>query len=72
MQGSKCLLAAGYENAGAELALILLDVLNETAHEFDYELKNIISDVEKTFPARSPHRIEFLKGNKYTVLDIFQ
>jgi hypothetical protein len=56
------LLAAGYENAGAELALFLLDVLNEHQTEADGELRSLISDLEKSFPPASKYRIELLKG----------
>lgn len=70
VQGSKCLLSHGYENAGAELATLLLDTLNDshshghanTIVESDAELRNLISDLEKSFAPTSKHRIELLKG----------
>ena len=76
--GSKCLLTNGYENAGAELVLLLLDVLNDsntgassaaTHHtESDSELRTLVGDLEKAFPPASRHRIELLKGCvKWTV-----
>lgn len=66
--GALCLFSAGYENAGAELAMLLLDFLNESGKEIDAELRQLIGNLEQAFPPTSPHRVEFLKGCvKWTV-----
>lgn len=63
VQGSKCLLANSYENAGAELATLFLDILNESCRDLDGDLRRLISEVELSFsPPSSSHRVEFLKG----------
>jgi hypothetical protein len=62
VEGAKCLLKNSYENAGAELAMLLLDFLEESGKEIDFSLREIISDVEQAFPPTSHHRVEFLKA----------
>jgi len=62
VQGAKCLLTNSYENAGAELASLLLDILNESAKDLDHEIRRFINDVEQSFVPASLHRVEFLKG----------
>lgn len=62
VQGAKCLLSNSYENAGAELAALLLDIMNESARDIDIELRRHINEVEQAFQPASPHRVEFLKG----------
>ena len=62
VQGAKCLLTSSYENAGAELASLLLDIFNESARDLDPELRRHINEVDQAFAPASPHRVEFLKG----------
>lgn len=68
INGSRYLLSNNYENAGGELAMLLLDILNESGKEIDHDLRILLGTLEQAFPPRSPHRVEFLKGCvKWTV-----
>eukprot|EP01039_Chlorochromonas_danica_P007950 gene7950-8770_t len=60
--GSVCLLENGYDNAGAELADIYVDLLIEVNQQMTEEIKNVILTIESKFPAKSNHRIELLKS----------
>jgi len=62
------LLTNGYENAGAELAMLVLDILNELGKEIDSDLRQLIKDLEVCYPTNTSHRVEFLKAAvKWTV-----
>ena len=60
--GSIVLLQNGYENAGAECADIFVSLLNEINQPVTDATKQTICDIDSKFPARSSHRIEFLKS----------
>jgi hypothetical protein len=60
--GSITLLENGYENAGAELAGLFVDLLIELERPVNEETKNALYTVDDKFPAKSTHRIEYLKA----------
>jgi hypothetical protein len=62
VHGAKSLLSKGYVNAGAELASLIIDMVNEAGMEINPQLRNLIFDVDNDFPPTSPHRVEFLKA----------
>lgn len=67
-EGAVVLLENGYENAGAELAAIYVDLLVEVNQVVTEDIKQAILNIESKFPAKSSHRIEFLKSCvKWTV-----
>lgn len=61
-KGAKSLLKHGYENAGAELGLLLIEFLNEVGGELTSSQVDNVLDVESTYPDSSTHRIEYLKA----------
>lgn len=60
--GSKVLLSKGYINAGAELANLVVDLINEVGMEINPQIRSLIFDMDNEFPPGSPFRIEFLKS----------
>lgn len=60
--GAVCLLENGYENAGAELANIYVDLLIEANKPVAEENKAVIFSIESKFPPKSSHRVEVLKS----------
>lgn len=60
--GTILLLENGYENAAAELADVLLELFAETHQTVNDETRGMLFPIADKFPARSPHRIEFLKA----------
>jgi hypothetical protein len=67
-EGAVVLLENGYENAGAEMAAIFVDLLVEVSQAVTEDIKQVILNIESKFPAKSTHRIEFLKSCvKWTV-----
>ena len=66
--GAKCLLENNYENAGAELADLFLDILTEYKIDLSENVKTLAMEIDDRFPKASPKRVEYLKGCvKYTV-----
>jgi hypothetical protein len=66
--GAKCLLLNNYENAGAELAEIFLDILTEFKLEVTEQIKTLAVEIDNSFPKISSKRVDYLKGCvKYTV-----
>mmetsp|Transcript_10981 Transcript_10981/g.9922 ORF Transcript_10981/g.9922 Transcript_10981/m.9922 type:complete len:296 (-) Transcript_10981:424-1311(-) len=67
-KGAKSLLSRGYTNAGAELAEVFIDCLNEKSLDLTPQLRDLIFDIDSDYPPSSPLRIEFLKGCvKYSI-----
>jgi hypothetical protein len=60
--GAVCLLRHAYVTAGAELAALLVDMIDEEGKDIDDEMRKTIYDVDESFPPKSPQQIEFLKG----------
>lgn len=60
--GAICLLEAGYENAGAELAEIYVELLIEVNKPVTDENKEVIFAIESKFPPKSNRRVELLKS----------
>jgi hypothetical protein len=60
--GAKCLLENNYENAGAELAELFVELLSESNKVMTEDIRSLIDDVDCRFPSSSPKRIEYLKG----------
>jgi hypothetical protein len=62
--GCYALLQNGYENAGAELAVLMLEQLMENSKdiETDSTLREMIYKIDAAFPPTSPKRVEYLKG----------
>lgn len=66
--GASALLENNYENAGAELATLFIDLLLEDNQQITDELRNFVFDVDSKFPEKSTHRVEFLKSSiKWTI-----
>jgi hypothetical protein len=67
-QGAKVLLQNGYLNAGTELATLMIEMLDEENKDLTPDLRNVINEVDNSFPENCAQRIEFLKGCvKWTV-----
>jgi hypothetical protein len=62
VQGAKCLFTNSYENAGAELALLLIDFLVEVGGNLTDSQVAQVLDVDSCFPSSSSHRVEYLKA----------
>lgn len=68
VQGASALLEQGYENAGAELATLFVELLVEVGgpqQQQDLQqdqLRTAIFDIDSKFPPKSSHRVEFLKS----------
>jgi len=60
--GSKVLLSKGYVNAGAELANVVVDMINEVGMEINPQVRGMIFEIDNEFPPGNPFRIEFLKA----------
>ena len=60
--GAKLLLSKGYVNAGAELANLVIDLINEVGMEINPQIRALIFEIDNEFPAASPFRTEFLKS----------
>lgn len=60
--GAACLLKNSYVTAGAELAALLVDMIDEEGKDIDAAMRNTIYDVDNSFPAKAPQQIEFLKS----------
>lgn len=60
--GASCLLKHSYVTAGAELATLLVSMIDEDGKDINEATRKIIYDVDESFPAKSPQQIEFLKG----------
>jgi hypothetical protein len=60
--GAACLLKHAYVTAGAELASLLVDLIEEEGKDIDANMRKTIYDVNESFPEKSPQQIEFLKG----------
>lgn len=56
------LLCVEYENAGFELATVMLELLAEADQDVTPENRSLINAVDSAFPAKSAHRIDFLTG----------
>lgn len=66
--GASALLEHNYENAGAELATLFIDLLLEDNQTINDELRNFVFEVDNKFPTKSTHRVEFLKSSiKWTI-----
>lgn len=61
-QGSKSLLASGYDTAGHELAMVVLDLLEENNRDLDPDLRIHIVEIDEAFAPSSPSRMAFLKA----------
>jgi len=60
--GAKTLLSKGYINAGAELADLVIELINEAGLEINPQIRTLVVEVDNEFPGNSPYRIEFLKS----------
>jgi len=60
--GAKALLSKGYVNAGAELADLVVELINEVGMEINPQIRNLIFEIDNEFPPSSTYRIEFLKS----------
>ena len=60
--GAACLLKHSYVTAGAELATLLVSMIDEEGKDINEDMRKIICDVDESFPSKSPQQIEFLKG----------
>ena len=60
--GAACLLKNSYVTAGAELASLLVDMIDEERKDIDAAMRSTIYDVDNSFPAKAPQQIEFLKS----------
>lgn len=67
--GAKCLLVNKYENAGAELAVLFLEVLTDYNVNFTDSIKALAMEIDDSFQDKaSSKRVDYLKGCvKYTV-----
>ena len=59
--GTVCLLENSYENAGAELAELFVEMLVETEQQVNDDNRAYILQIDAKFPSKSSHRVEFLK-----------
>jgi hypothetical protein len=62
IHGAKALLSKGYVNAGAELANLVIDFINEAGMEINPQMRTLLFEVDNEFPPANPFRIEFLKA----------
>ena len=60
--GAACLLKHSHVTAGHELAIILVEMIDEEKKDIDAELRAIIYDVDDSYPEKTPQQIEFLKA----------
>lgn len=60
--GATCLLKNGYENAGAELSTLFLELLSEDNKTLDVEIMELIKQIDESYPKKSTFRVDFLKG----------
>ena len=60
--GASCLLKNTYTTAGAELATLLVEMLDEEAKDLDAEVREILYVVDDSFDPKAPQKIEFLKS----------
>lgn len=61
-QGSKSLLASGYDTAGHELAMVVLDLLEENNKDLDPDIRSNIVEIDEAFEPSSASRLAFLKA----------
>lgn len=60
--GAITLFDAGYENAGAELADLFVELLHETRQAVNEQIKSLILAIDSKFAVKkTPHRADFLK-----------
>jgi Golgi to ER traffic protein 4 len=60
--GAACLIKNSYITAGAELATMLVDMLDESSKELTPEVRELINQVDDSFPPKCPQQVEFLKN----------
>lgn len=60
--GAKCLLSHSYTTAGAELATLVVDLMDEACMEITPSNRSIISDIDAAYPPDSPLRVDFLRA----------
>ena len=60
--GASCLLKNTFTTAGAELATLLVEMLDEETKDLDAELRSILDNVDDSFDPKSPQKVEFLKS----------
>ena len=61
-EGSKVLLANGYDTAGYELATVMLELLEEYERDLDPDIRTALIEVDSAFAQDSPSRLAFLKA----------
>lgn len=61
-QGSKSLLSNSYDTAGHELAMVVLELLEESNKDLDPDIRAYIVEIDEAFEASSPSRLAFLKA----------
>ena len=63
-EGATLLLRNGYKSAGSELAMLMVDFLNESGVDFNNDTHALIIDVDDSFEEFSPKdgRVDFLKA----------
>lgn len=61
-QGSKSLLGNGYDKAGHELAMVVLELLEENNRDLDPDIRSYIVEIDEAFECSSPSRLAFLKA----------
>jgi hypothetical protein len=61
-QGAKCLLKHTYENAGAELAMLLIDFLLEIGGDVTPSQVDMVLEVAQQYSSESTHKADFLKA----------
>ena len=60
--GASCLLKHSYVTAGAELAALLISMIDEEGKDINEATRKMIYEVDESFPPKCPQQIEFLKG----------
>ena len=66
--GACCLLKHTFTTAGAELATLLVEMVDEEHKDLDADLRSTLYAVDDSFDPKSPQKVEFLKGCvKWTV-----
>jgi hypothetical protein len=60
--GAKCLLENGYENAGAELSVLFVELLTEANTDIELDFKVLVNEIDERFPKASLLRAEYLKS----------
>lgn len=60
--GAKTLLTHSYVTAGAELATLVIELIDESTLDITPALRTVIFDIDASFPADSPRKQEFLKA----------